>query len=499
MASDEDKTDLTSLELDTSDGDAKGAPVPDDSTDLEVTFTALQNPELVEKHFKKKIYSESSPTSSETIESPEIPSEEEGEGDLESGLGIEEDAKHAALDIPGDDGPLSDDQDLFEDVGNLEEEAFSETRTAAANPLRPDEDELLIENEPVFTSEDKKEDTGSGILKEPEADLELDHEPTFQVEETPSENTLIQEPSLNVEVPTQMTDHVPELREHEPTPTFSSFDLDSASDSSFGDEPVFNSPAMMSFEVDEKEESHSLSSTPFVSRDALEEIKSFGNQVSPAGSLKTPIPFSVLISDIRFVEDAERILQALKSEKFEIELSSVEAQLKRGKVLIPRISEYAAMWLSRKLRSIEANLIVGPSDEILPTKEDPREKNATPLVSRRTLRQNQIEGLNFSELPKHYQDIIVTTAPQIPGENIGSYRGVVSTAKPIPLEMNAEEAIDEMSEQVLGLLRQKALNKQANALLGVQVTVQPLPDSSESDSSYQVVATGTAVRLAARR
>jgi uncharacterized protein YbjQ (UPF0145 family) len=233
-------------------------------------------------------------------------------------------------------------------------------------------------------------------------------------------------------------------------------------------------------------------------KETFDELRQYGKNLSPSGNLKTPVPFSILITGIKYIEDAEKILSTLRSKSLNIDLSSIEAQAKRGKVLIPRISEYAAMYFARSLRSIDANLIVGPSDEIFSSK-DSDELATSELVSKLTLEQNKSEGINFQDLPKSQVDVILTTSANVPGETISQFQGVVSSSKAVPLDMSLEQAIDAYSEEVLENIRRKTLDKKANAVVGVQISIQnfnELGDAGETTSNYQVVASGTAVKLA---
>ena len=79
--------------------------------------------------------------------------------------------------------------------------------------------------------------------------------------------------------------------------------------------------------------------------------------------VEEPLPFTVRIEGILKPDERGRLLQLLESEKFPLDLKNTEMQLDAGRVLIPRISEYAAVAVVRCLRSSSAVVTLAPSED----------------------------------------------------------------------------------------------------------------------------------------
>ena len=103
----------------------------------------------------------------------------------------------------------------------------------------------------------------------------------------------------------------------------------------------------------------------------FEDLKTFAENSSLSGMGVEGNPsFSVLIKNVRFIEDVQDILTLLRELKLltEADEDQVESRLMRGQLLVPRISEFAAIMLAHKLRRFDIDIQVGLSDEIHPPK-----------------------------------------------------------------------------------------------------------------------------------
>src|SRR5690606_18131283 len=75
--------------------------------------------------------------------------------------------------------------------------------------------------------------------------------------------------------------------------------------------------------------------------------------------------YSVIDRNIRFLEDSEEILSLLKEVGFpEDMMDQYKRQIERGTLLIPRVSEFTAIYICHRLRRFRLELTMGLSDLI---------------------------------------------------------------------------------------------------------------------------------------
>ncbi|MCE3011710.1 MAG: hypothetical protein LW878_01470, partial [Proteobacteria bacterium] len=119
-------------------------------------------------------------------------------------------------------------------------------------------------------------------------------------------------------------------------------------------------------------------------------------------------PFSVIAKNIRYLEDSEEIIVLLKEIGFpEDMLGQFKRQIERGTLLVPRISEYAAIYLCHKLRHLKIDLTLGLSDILHPPRHTSELDRG--LVSKRSLTQNQVHKFDFKTDTADAKNIILST------------------------------------------------------------------------------------------
>ena len=171
----------------------------------------------------------------------------------------------------------------------------------------------------------------------------------------------------------------------------------------------FESPSFEEF-PEEVQELAPISEPSFQKPETFEDLKKFAEHTSPSGMGVEGNPsFSVLLKDIKYIEDVHDILSLLK----ELELltdseETVKQRLLRGHLLVPRISEFAAIFLAHKLRRFDIDIQVGLSDEIHPPKH--QEKSETGIVSKSNLYQNQSHQFQFENSKLELSQIILSTS-----------------------------------------------------------------------------------------
>jgi uncharacterized protein YbjQ (UPF0145 family) len=235
----------------------------------------------------------------------------------------------------------------------------------------------------------------------------------------------------------------------------------------------------------------------YKSPENFEDLKKFAENTSVSGMGAEGNPsFSVLLKNIRYVEDVNDILALMKELGL---LSDPEEQIRqrlmRGHLLVPRISEYAAIFLAHKLRRFDIDIQVGLSDEIHPPKH--QETPETGLVSKFTLYQNQTHHFHFDDPKLEISQIIVAATPNLEGHQVIRYLGVASEHKMLDGHIVEDEDSAEIPRYYSELaqkLKAHALKANANAVIGLNYQLTPLPtEYGMVGSKYRLSCTGNLV------
>jgi uncharacterized protein YbjQ (UPF0145 family) len=235
----------------------------------------------------------------------------------------------------------------------------------------------------------------------------------------------------------------------------------------------------------------------YKSPENFEDLKKFAESTSITGMGAEGNPsFSVLLKNIRYIEDVNDILALMKELGL---LSDPEEQIRqrlmRGHLLVPRISEYAAIFLAHKLRRFDIDIQVGLSDEIHPPKH--QETPETGLVSKYTLYQNQTHHFHFDDPKLEISQIIVAATPNLEGHQVIRYLGVASEHKMLDGHIVEDEDSAEIPRYYSELalkLKAHALKANANAVIGLNYQLTPLPSEyGMAGSKYRLSCTGNLV------
>lgn len=370
-----------------------------------------------------------------TPDLPEIPSEESDFGSTDFGS--------------SDDTTFTSTTDETDFGSSVEDSTFEAA-----------EENLFGADDSTFTtSTEETTDFGSDFESTDETSLNNDDPFSIEplVEETfaGSFNSPVEsEPEAEVEVETEI----------EPIPT-----------------PVYAKPVEQSYKAPEN----------------FEDLKKFAESSSFTGMGAEGNPsFSVLLKNVRYIEDVNDILALLKELGL---MSDSEEQLKnrlmRGHLLVPRISEYAAIFLAHKLRRFDIDIQVGLSDEIHPPKH--QETPEIGLVSKHSLYQNQNHHFHFDDPKLEISQIIIAATPNLEGHQVIRYLGVASEHKMLEGHVVEDEGSAEIPRHYSELaqkLKAHALKANANAVIGLNYQLTPLPSEyGMSGSKYRLSCTGNLV------
>ncbi len=206
--------------------------------------------------------------------------------------------------------------------------------------------------------------------------------------------------------------------------------------------------------------------------------------------------FSVLLKNVKYAEDVSDILSLLKEFRL---VSDTEEQtrsrLMRGQLLIPRISEYTAIFIAHKLRRFDLDIQVGLSDDIHPPKH--MENPELGVVSKQSLYQNQHHHFQFEDAKLDLSQIIVAATPSLEGYQVVRYLGVASEHQMLDGEIVEDEISDQIPkyyQELAGKLKAHALKQKANAVVGLNYQLTPLPSEyGHAIQRYRLSCTGNLV------
>lgn len=238
-------------------------------------------------------------------------------------------------------------------------------------------------------------------------------------------------------------------------------------------------------------------SKEFKTPETFEDLKKFSESSSFTGMATEGNPsFSVLVKNVRFIEDINDIIILMKELNLLTDSEEqVKGRLMRGMLLIPRVSEYAAIFLAHKLRRFDVDIQVGLSDEIHPPKH--QETPETGIVSKFNLFQNQNHHFHFDDPKLEISQIIVAATPSLEGYQVLRYMGVASEHKMLDSHIVEDEGSDEVPrhyQELAQKLKAHALKAHSNAVVGLNYQLTPIPSEfGMGGHKYRLTCTGNLV------
>jgi hypothetical protein len=222
----------------------------------------------------------------------------------------------------------------------------------------------------------------------------------------------------------------------------------------------------------------------------LEEVKKFADN-APIGKPVVPaaLPFSLLIEGQLTREEKDKLLELITRENMGIREIDLEPQLALGKILIPRISEFAGVLIVQALRSTRAKMKLGPSDSIFCTSDTRSDADALPTPS------NVTTATLESDLEHPAESIPISTSSKLP--QINKHRVIdtltaTATLRSQVVEAESSSIYQEILEGLQRELKYKAYRKNATGIILFKIQLTPL----SSPTHYHILVTGTAIRPA---
>jgi hypothetical protein len=235
----------------------------------------------------------------------------------------------------------------------------------------------------------------------------------------------------------------------------------------------------------------SLAPPAALEAEPLAAIKTFSERALPGAPPVTPaLPYSVRIEGALRDFERGKLLALLAQENMGIREVDLEHQLDAGSILIPRVSEFAAVLIVQALKDAPVEMHMGPSDEIYAT-ADTQADHSDPLP--RSEAPNQLLALSES-IVQGAQDIRIYTGQALPEghptpeviDTLLASALIETTA----LETEASKDYLNALEALKKELRLRAFRKGARALIQFSIQLTPLTDPRH----YRVTAVGLAVK-----
>lgn len=381
-------------------------------------------------------------------------------------------------------------EDLAEYLHDLEasEETSFETPLTEDIPEAPFSEDTPSELPPENIDFNSTEST---------TDFNSDDPFSATIEETSSENSFQADLEQNIETNTTSAIEETSLFD-EPA---KEFHLDESISTNFAPETSFTDPFESSPEeikpLEISKPAKPQETETYKMPENFGDLKTFSENTSFTGEGTEANPsFSVLIKNVKYTEDVEDILSLLKEFKLIADTEEqTKSRLMRGSLLIPRVSEFAAIYLAHKLRRFEIEIQMGPSDEIHPPKH--QEKPEIGIVSKFNLYQNKIHAFRFDDPKLELSQIIVSATASLDNHQIVRYVGVASEHKILEDYSVENETSDEISfhyQDLAQKLRAHALKMNANAVVGLNYQLTPIPSElGIQGHKYRLSCTGNLV------
>ncbi len=219
--------------------------------------------------------------------------------------------------------------------------------------------------------------------------------------------------------------------------------------------------------------------------DTLEAVRQYAEQLpSAAPNVPADFPFTLKVTGRLEPDERARFSDLITRENLGIREVDLEPQFEAGRILVPRVSEYAAVMLVQAIRGASVEIELGPSD-------DAEGVWNTPYSA------SEVSGSHHALPDSHdnpAESLPVTSDSLLP--DLGPYVVVDAVTASASLSSNAVEAehsreYQELLEALQRELKYKAFRRGANAILCFQVTLTPLT----LPSRYRLTVIGSAVKF----
>jgi uncharacterized protein YbjQ (UPF0145 family) len=255
-------------------------------------------------------------------------------------------------------------------------------------------------------------------------------------------------------------------------------------------------------------------------KEDFEDLKTFVSEYTGLDSKSSANPpYSICLKNIIDPEVAVDILALLK--EYQIVNASNEKDfiigIKNKTLLIPKLSEFAAIFLAHKLRRFNIEIIVGLGHTIFNSSESLLSDKGT--ITKRQIKQNKKQAFKLPIGKTESLEMLSTTTTTLQGYTILKFLSVYTSTTMInqadyerlhfvqrqlenenidPDDSKAfkkfKNAFEQIHKDLLNEVKNEALLDGANAIIGV--SYQTNPTFGNNQNLYQIVCSGTGALIA---
>lgn len=215
---------------------------------------------------------------------------------------------------------------------------------------------------------------------------------------------------------------------------------------------------------------------------SLNKLKNYSEKSQGKTNLEIKIhyPFHLKINGSFGPYERDKLLIFITENPIGLSSGDLDLQITSGRVLLPRISEYAAIKLVQELRDSGLEFKLHPSE-----RESDETTSSSASLSYRYEAQNSVKISSLKEIPILTQAHSPQTFQELDEVSIVQY------VRTEVLEVESSPMIQEVIERMTEALKQKARLKGGNALLGLKQEILPL----RLPSQYQISLKASVVKI----
>ncbi|HRK02571.1 MAG TPA: hypothetical protein PLH57_07880 [Oligoflexia bacterium] len=206
--------------------------------------------------------------------------------------------------------------------------------------------------------------------------------------------------------------------------------------------------------------------------------------------------FSLFAKGTFNAEKIERIKGVLTSDEYGVRFEDVETQLSVGKLMVPRISEYAAIQLGQKIFDLVDTVEIALSDEIVEGQVPDDE-----LIDPDHFRKRTTDAHDLGDEPGSEADVFTATIGDFAGFTITRILSAITLSEIVPAsvaEAPQSHEFEQVTEKLTRELASRAFKLGAHGVIGISFAVKLIEgyrDLGGTDTrAYRMLATGTAVK-----
>ncbi len=240
--------------------------------------------------------------------------------------------------------------------------------------------------------------------------------------------------------------------------------------------------------------------TPAAVTSALPEVREFAENLAIGQPMVDALPaFSILL---KFSNQNQKIRTAIKhllsENDFGIRYEDIEIQVNQGKLLIPQISEYAAIHIAQKLREEADEIQMGLANEVFQAESLKDTTDTHAYIDSNTERNSIQETAEYNPDYPTAESLLCTTENEIPGHTVTKTLSIVIASK-LTDEATAKSTQTEIFQKILEdlqtELKARAFKLFAHAITNFHYELHLLGTKETTNRPIRVIATGSAVRL----